>query len=469
MERLKADLKPASRGLAVSLAFHIFVLGALTFIVVDHLREQEPPMIDGAWTFEKPKPTADRTVKPIKIEAAKVGDADAAPKPTKPVETNPNGNEPPAVPVKAVNVGELLQGRDENRRKQVLDQHGGSEKIERAVSGGLSWLSRQQQSAGNWKLHVGYPDPGYQNLRTDTGATALALLPFLGVGQVPGRGTNGEVVRRGLEWLKGIQKPDGDFHDHDELGRQSHYYAHAQATIVMCEALALTQDESYRDSAERGIKFLLAAQQPTLGGWKYRAQDELTVGDLSVTGWALMALHTARAAGIEVDDAAFQRASQFLDTVASNGGARYRYEPTNPPSNVTLAMTAEGLLCREFLGWPKDHPSLLDGIEWMTSEINEPRWSGGRRNVYAWYYVGQALHNVGGDPWKSWYTRASSEIADNQVRGGKIEVRGSWSPISPPGDDHEYAKQGGRLYLTSLSLLVLELPYRHQPVYQQNE
>jgi hypothetical protein len=282
-----------------------------------------------------------------------------------------------------------------------------------------------------------------------------------------------EVVRKGLEWLKGIQKADGDFHDHIELGRQTAFYAHAQATLVLCEAFALTHDESLRESAQRGVRFLVNSQQPTEGGWKYMPMTDLTRGDLSVTGWALMALHTARAAGIDVSPETFERASRFLDAVQIDGGAQYKYEPTDPDERSSPAMTAEGLLCRQFLGWPKDHPALLQGLAYLGQPEHRPEWSAGRRNVYHWYYEAQLRHNLGGDAWKAWYAAVSESIAANQVRLGSNkpgrDVRGSWNPTSPPGSPFEYSSKAGRLYLTAMCLLILESPYRHWPIYADAE
>ena len=54
-------------------------------------------------------------------------------------------------------------------------------------------------------------------------------------------------------------------------------------------------------------------------------------------------------------------------------------------------------------------------------------------------------------------------IAKQQGAGG--EYRGSWSPNKPKGAPYEYAEQAGRLYITAMCLLILEMPYRHQPIY----
>src|SRR5690606_21497114 len=137
---------------------------------------------------------------------------------------------------------------------------------------------------GRWELHQGYDDPGRPNLRTDTGATSLALLAFLGAGHAHKSGGRFQAtVQKGLDWLRRTQQSDGNLHDWVELGRQTAFYAHAQGTIALCEAYALTKDETLRGPAERALAFI-ASSQHELGGWKYQPGAE---GDLSVTGWQI--------------------------------------------------------------------------------------------------------------------------------------------------------------------------------------
>lgn len=334
------------------------------------------------------------------------------------------------------------------------------------IAGGLAWLVRQQEKGGNWKLHEGYPDAGERTIRTDTGATALALLAFLGDGHTPTEGPHAKSVAKGIAFLKSVQKANGDFHDHEELGRQTAFYAHSQATIAMCEAYALTGDPSLKASCERAVKFLLDSQHPRNGGWRYQPQTGESMGDLSVTGWALMALHSARIAKIDVPIDNFERAALFLESVSEQNGARYKYQPHDPLEKISPAMTAEGLLCRQWLGWPKDHPSQTDALQYLLADENKPSWASGRRNVYAWYYTAQVLHNVGGPAWKAWYQHTSDLILKNQTTGGG-EVGGSWHPTRPPGANEEYAAKAGRLYLTAMCLLVLETPIRHAAVYPE--
>lgn len=344
--------------------------------------------------------------------------------------------------------------------------------LRRCVDQGLLWIVRQQTKGGNWMLHAGYPDPGYSVARTDTGATSLALLALLGDGHTHMNGPHKEAVKKGLTWLKSIQKNDGDFHDHVELGRQTAFYAHAQATIVMCEAYAMSRDDTFKKAAEKGIEFLLNSQHPTNGGWRYQPQDSKSMGDLSVSGWCLMALNTARIADINVPSEPLGRMTAFLNTVETQNGARYRYLPSDPAGKIPLAMTAEGLLCRQWLGWKKDNPALQAGVKYLLAPENSAEWAPGKRNVYEWYYMAQTLHNMGGDDWRGWFGNLQGQIVAHQEKsGGKApnDTRGSWSPKFPSGKygaNEEYSDKAGRLYLTAMCLLILETPYRHTPIYE---
>jgi hypothetical protein len=74
------------------------------------------------------------------------------------------------------------------------------------------------------------------------------------------------------------------------------------------------------------------------------------------------------------------------------------------------------------------------------------------------------MHHMEGEAWATWNAALRDAIVGNQVRAGKMA--GSWHPTKPRGADHEYAEAGGRLYLTCLCILTLEVYYRHMPLYR---
>lgn len=459
-EKQLQELRAYLPGVLTSVGIHLVVAIVLMFVVL-RATERRPPSMDVISRFMEagdiPREPEDQ---PIEIPALDI------PRDDRPRNDEPASSEPvpEAVAVLSpgnVGVGGALGGRRGSGRGELARKSGGTDASEKAVVAGLDWLKRNQEKEGHWSLsEARYPDSGLRSLRTDTGGTALALLAFLGAGHTHKEGLYQKEVGKGLDWLKQHQQSNGNLYDSEEEGHQQSFYAHGQATIALCEAYALTQDESLKSAAERAIGYICESQHPVKGGWKYRPNS---VGDLSVFGWQIMALQSARMAGLNVPEDNLNRAAGFLDLVQLDEGARYRYEAETEYS-ATPAMTAEGLLCRQYLGWPKEMPAMAHGLDYITRPAFLPEWSEGKRNVYFWYYATQALHNVQGERWNRWNAALQHALVQNQVKEGL--QRGSWHPKLPKGAPDEHADKAGRLYITSLCLLSLEVYYRHLPLYR---
>jgi hypothetical protein len=464
---LRDKVRVAGPGLVTSLALHVVILVILAFVAVRNERQTAFPTTISAFNeYESGTKRRHKAIVPVQIDALKI-------EPVGAIADNPDTQRiekaedaaPPAVRRPSeVNVSGALAARtagDGGARAGLAGQ-GGNEKSETAVALGLGWLARQQLADGHWELHQGYPDPG--QVRTSTGATALALMVFLGAGHTQQDGPYREKIGKAIDWLLAVQKKagvlKGDFYDFDREGDAASFYAHGQATIALCEAYALTRNERLLTPIRAALAFIAEAQHPVSGGWKYRRHSE---GDLSVFGWQIMALESARMAGLDLPLGVLEKAAGFLDLVQEQEGSRYRYEPSEAKS-ATPAMTAEGLFCRQYLGWPRDHPALRAGISYLLEPANLPKWNSSRRNVYCWYYAAQVLHNLGGNDWEVWNTAMRDELLKSQAKEGK--VAGSWNPFQPAGAVDENADKGGRLYVTCLCLLTLEVYYRHLPLYR---
>lgn len=353
--------------------------------------------------------------------------------------------------------GRMLLGRDPALRAQMVRSSGGTSATEAAVARGLKFLARHQRSDGSWSLqHFRTADcdetcthPG--GFSTQVAGTALALLPFLGAGQTHLQGEYQEEVLKGLNALCAQQLDDGDLRGAGD-GRM---YAHGMAAIVLCEAYALTQDKQLFEPAQRALNYIVAAQHPA-GGWRYEPGEP---GDVSVVGWQLMALKSGQMAGLHVPNQVFERASKFLDSAARDRDlSEYDYQPGR---STTIAMTAEALLCRQYLGWPRDHKGLKAGIDLMVQRHlpNEKR-----PNVYYWYYATQVMHHYGGSSWRAWNDKMRDVLVSTQEIKG--HAAGSWTPRGN-GIDGGFADYAGRIYMTALSLCTLEVYYRHLPLYGQ--
>lgn len=345
-------------------------------------------------------------------------------------------------------IGLALKGREIGSRAALLKKYGGTAETERAVEAGLAWLVKQQREDGLWSLTGPYADGSpYENTAA---ATAMALLAFQGHGDTHQTGEYKDTVRRGWEALRKLQRDDGQFIGDMSLEDQR-LYTHAQCTIAVCELYGMTSDSHYQEPALRALRFAANAQDQNLGGWRYRPRLD---SDTSVTGWFVMAFQSARMAKLSVPPAVMQRAGSFLDKVQINDGRAYTYQPQR---ERTSAVTAEGLLCRQYLGWRQNDPRLVEGIGYLVEKVPLSYTSQTDRDVYYWYYCTQAAHHMEGKIWEDWNSVMRQEVPSRQLKKGP--EAGSWDP---DGDKWAF---NGRLYVTCLSIFMLEVYYRHLPIY----
>jgi hypothetical protein len=220
-------------------------------------------------------------------------------------------------------------------------------------------------------------------------------------------------------------------------------YAQGIAAIALCEAYAMTHDETLRSVAQLAIDFICSAQHPE-GGWRYFPGQP---GDTTVFGWQLMALKSARLAGLSVPESVLERAEQFLDRVQSGEGSFYGYQ--KPDKSPTP--TAIGLLSRMYYGWPQDDPYLAQGVAYLQ------KLRPSRTDVYFNYYATQVMHHYEGPGWPDWNREIRDRLVATQSRRG--HEHGSWYFHDPIG------KQGGRLYTTAMCVMILEVYYRYMPLY----
>lgn len=346
-------------------------------------------------------------------------------------------------------IGNALTGREEGMRRTLLGRYGGNKLTEGSVKNGLDWLAKQQRPDGSWSM-IG-PYSAAATVENNQAATAMALLAFQGQGHThKGKGPYQKNVEGGINYLMKVQDADGNFFDGGN--HMSWFYTQGQCTIVICELYALTKDSKLRDPAERAVKFCVAGQD-SLGGWRYAPRQD---SDTSVTGWIVMALQSARMAGLEVPKETFEKIGGYLDKAASNDGSRYSYRPGEAPDEV---MTAEAILCRQYLGWPRNDERLVAGVEYLSS--HPPSWPD--RNVYYWYYGTQVMHHMGGKPWEAWNKALSTMLVEHQEQKGP--EKGSWDPGGEHPDFWGPRATCGRLYVTCLSVFMLEAYYRHMPIY----
>ncbi len=155
-------------------------------------------------------------------------------------------------------------GRSGATREKMLHEGGGNLASEAAVAKGLMWLALHQAPDGHWSLNefsrFAHKDPtpasktfkctctGETTRQNDIAATAFGLLPFLAGGfthkpnKDPKQVDYTKTVKAGLDYLIAKQAANGNFGG-DTM------YAHALATIAMCEAYGMTSDPMLKTPA----------------------------------------------------------------------------------------------------------------------------------------------------------------------------------------------------------------------------
>ncbi len=338
--------------------------------------------------------------------------------------------------------------------------NGGTQQTERAVQGALVWFSRHQNPDGSWSLHNHVCRDGNctcgstGETRSNAAATAFALLPYLAAGQTHvSDGPFKPTISRGLNWL--VSNQNSTTGSLAGQGDAQVMYTHGLATIALVEAYGLSKDKRLMLPAQAAVNFIQNAQGTATGSWTYTPDPNSKSGDTSIFGWQLMALKSAQMAGLQVNPMSLQGAQKWLKSVSKGkAGGLFCYTVNSGP---TPTMTSVGLLGTQYLGAPRKDPRITEGMNFLMSHLPNPM----QRNCYYWYYATQVMHNLPGPEWDRWNREMRRVLVETQEKDGC--AMGSWDPNLPTPDP--WGKHGGRIMVSSIAALTLEVYYRYLPLY----
>ncbi|MCZ7646605.1 MAG: zf-HC2 domain-containing protein [Planctomycetota bacterium] len=383
-------------------------------------------------------------------------------------------------------------------RKRMAIRGGGGAATESAVDAALAWLARHQEKEGFWDTdkyldnkQFRYGGSTGMSALYDPGISGMGLLAFLGAGHTLRVGKYKQNVQAGIQWLLSVQGPDGDFTAKFKGHKAVQYYCHCIATLACAEALAMNGGRDWgeyneqggaaglKDALQKAIDLILAWQKEnTTGGWTYYGP---TVCDPTVTGWAVMALKSAKTAGIHIPPESFQQASEALrkiTTVNEKQGdyghalTGYLRPGSMPFASKGYACTAAMAVTQLFLGADRQEARIDAAVEFFTQADALPQWifkpqdpGTDHQNLYYWYYGTLASFQAGGEAWTKWNESMKKALLphqrqDNLRDGSPQDVDGSWDP------DDVWGAWGGRVYSTALGALCLEVYYRYLPLYR---
>jgi hypothetical protein len=293
--------------------------------------------------------------------------------------------------------------------------------VEEAIDRGLNYLAKTQKEDGSWSdgNKVAY--------------TALSLIAFMVKGDMPEQPPHGETMSKALDYLL----------KHSAEGRRGFMgttmYEHAFATLALSEVWGMSgRDKDVRQAILSGVDVIIRSQGQN-GAWTYNPSPSPSFGDISVTGAQLVALASAKEAGMFVPTETIDRAMKFIKFCHHKELGSFGYKGPG----VGYARTALGLTSLIMCG-QRDDPAVAAGLKWLqaNADYKEPHGN----QLYSRYYGGIALFQAGDEQFNAFYEPLCDKILKTQKNDGNFH---------------------GGAVSQQLSILILGTPYRFIPIYQR--
>jgi len=299
------------------------------------------------------------------------------------------------------------------------------------VQRGLEYLAKTQTPEGSFNA---------DRYGRHVGVTSLAAMAFMADGHLPGRGKYGQHVERSLNFVLRSAQETGLIAADTSHGPM---YGHGFATLFLGEIYGMTNDPRCREALVKAVRLIVSTQNNE-GGWRYHPVPY--DADISVTITQIMALRSARNAGITVPKQTIDRAIAYVRQCqnAADGGFRYMLNS----GSSAFPRSAAGVASLYYAGIYEDD-SIKRGLDYLMGQRRNIRFGSGGHYFYGQYYAVQTMYLAGGEYWANWYPRIRDELVKEQAGDG------SWS--SSHGD----------AYATSMSLLILQIPNRLLPIFQR--
>jgi hypothetical protein len=337
---------------------------------------------------------------------------------------------------------------------------------EAALQRGLGWLARSENQGreGNWGSNY-------------LALVSMGALAFMADGHRPGQGEYGRACERALNYVTRKARRETGLLNIADPKRDM--YNHGLATFVLGQAHGMINDDQMNGTLDRALK-LIAATQCRDGGWDYQAQAQQNGHDLSLVVMQAKALRSAVDSGLEVPQEVIDLAIKSVREHYTPSGVsrdapeseqrkhagQFTYQKGGGGS--TVAMAAAGVVCLQEFGQYDDW-RIGKNMEVIVEAVKQLK-KGGQNSgqvpfdAYTLYYVGQALYQVGGQPWRDCYPILRDQLVHTQLHAdNKPEQDGRWQ------DGVRVYGKPGELYGTSIACFVLAIPNRYLPILQEGK
>ena len=317
-------------------------------------------------------------------------------------------------------------------------------RVEQAVNRGLDYLAEQQLPGGAF--------PGSRG--DSCGVTAFVGMAFLSAGHTPGQGPYGNHINRCLDHILACQKDNGVL---NKGSQDRGMYSHNIATLFLSEVSGMLDPERQRKvdrALAKATAVILDAQnikksrEADQGGWRYEPNSRDS--DMSCSGWALMALRSAKLNGATVPDSSIEAAVKYIYNMHDTRKGTFGYRSGHDSSET---LTGAALLCLELCGQHGSEATIKAGnyilsIYKQHENVKHP--------YYAVYYNAQAMFQLGGKYWETYATWMYDTWLPAQKEDGTF--------YNPRGKN-----PNSDVYRTAMMVLSFTVPYRQLPIYQRDE
>jgi len=305
-----------------------------------------------------------------------------------------------------------------------------SEQVRKTIENAVTFIKGQQHNDGRWGGQPGF-NPGGGDMIGD-GTTCLAVLALLNAGVAK----DDPVIKKGLDAVENISNDQ------------------TYVTSIKCQVLAIVANDRprYKAALQKATGALIKGQLQN-GMWTYTTANNgrgAGRGDNSNTQFALLGLHEAARAGVEVPRSVWEASRKHFENSQLNGGGWMyvfmagRAAGPNADAMATTSMTCAGIsslfICGERLmkpGAPVLHNGVYRdcgkytqykpialGLKWMANAFNDPRRN--QANVWDYYtlYAAERVGMIGGVRnfgATDWYRKGAADLVGRQGKDG------SWS------------------------------------------
>ena len=347
------------------------------------------------------------------------------------------------------------------------------QRVDQSIKRGLEFLISQQQTDGSFRTDdIGQP-----------AVTSLCVMGFLANGYLPGEGKYGDELSKAVEFIISNQTQSGVIASAHPAGpkisrvfKNYHVgktitYNHAISSLLLSEIYGMTGglngqiDESV---IQRCLDVSLKMQRwpkpkkTGLGGWRY--VHKLPVeSDLSLTGWQLMFLRSAKNAGFDVPPEPIEAATNYVLRCFRPDYGTFNYVINGKMDRRSRGMAGAGILALAHAGLHHREEAITAG-DWILKNGFEEYNNIRKFTMTDWYpdcyhygvfYCSQGMYQLGGKHWELFFPKTSDVLIENQ--GGD----GAWAACN--GDANRY----GKTYSSALSILALSAPNQLLPIFHR--